>query len=122
MVLVCTILAAFAQVLLKIAAGHPMPSVRFSDPATIPSFLLALLGNLPLLFGYTLHAANALLLILALREGHLSVLYPVYSLSYVWVNLLSIWLFHEQMNGWKVGGVALIISGVGVLGKVSSVD
>jgi multidrug transporter EmrE-like cation transporter len=122
MVVVCTVLAAFAQVLLKVAAGHPMPPIHFSEPASILGFILALGGNLPLIFGYTLHAGNALLLILALRDGHLSVLYPVYSLSYIWVNLLSVWLFHEQMNGWKIGGVALIICGVGVLGRASSLD
>jgi multidrug transporter EmrE-like cation transporter len=122
MVIVCTVLAAFAQVLLKMAADHPMPPIHFSEPGSILSFIGALGGNLPLIFGYTLHAGNALLLILALRDGHLSVLYPVYSLSYIWVNLLSVWLFHEQMNAWKIGGVALIICGVGVLGKVSSID
>jgi multidrug transporter EmrE-like cation transporter len=122
MVIVCTVLAAFAQVLLKMAADHPMPPIHPSEPGSILDFIAALGGNLPLIFGYTLHAGNALLLILALRDGHLSVLYPVYSLSYIWVNLLSVWLFHEQMNGWKIGGVALIICGVGVLGRVSSID
>jgi multidrug transporter EmrE-like cation transporter len=122
MVIVCTVLAAFAQVLLKMAADHPMPPIQLSEPVSILSFIAALASNLPLIFGYTLHAGNALLLILALRDGHLSVLYPVYSLSYIWVNLLSVWLFHEQMNGWKIGGVALIIFGVGMLGRVSSFD
>jgi multidrug transporter EmrE-like cation transporter len=122
MVIVCTVLAAFAQVLLKMAADHPMPPIHLSEPGSILGFIAALAGNLPLIFGYTLHAGNALLLILALRDGHLSVLYPVYSLSYIWVNLLSVWFFHEQMNAWKIGGVALIICGVGVLGRVSSID
>jgi multidrug transporter EmrE-like cation transporter len=114
------VLAAFAQVLLKMAATHPTPALRLADAATYAPFLLALLGNFPLLFGYTLHAGNALLLVLALRDGHLSLLYPVYSLSYVWVYLLSIWFFDEHMNPWKIGGVALIISGVAVLGKAST--
>jgi multidrug transporter EmrE-like cation transporter len=119
MVLVCTVLAAFAQVFFKKALAQPLPAVQWNDSATILAFLLALLGNLQLIFAFTLHAGNALLLILALREGKLSVLYPIYALSYVWVNLLSIWLFQEQMNGWKLLGVALAITGVAVLGKVS---
>lgn len=119
MVCACTVLAAFAQVLLKMAAMHPMPALHPADTATWVPFVLALLGNLPLLFGYTLHAGNALLLVLALRDGHLSLLYPVYSLSYVWVYFLSIWFFGEQMNPWKIGGVVLIISGVAVLGNTS---
>src|SRR5258708_22937122 len=95
MVFVCTVLSAFAEVVLKMAAAHPMPAVDFANPASLTALLGALAGNLPLLGGYALHAGNALLLVLALREGHLSVLYPVYSLSYVWVNLLSVWLFQE---------------------------
>ena len=120
MVCVCTVLAAFAQVLLKIAAGYPMPALHPAQPATIVAFLFALAGNLPLIFGYMLHAGNALLLVLALREGHLSVLYPLYALSYVWVNILSVWFFDEHMNVWKIMGVLLIVSGVAFLGRVST--
>jgi uncharacterized membrane protein len=83
-------------------------------------FLKALLGDAPLLIGYGLHACNAMLLILALRHGHLSLLYPLYALSYVWVDLLSLYFFQEHMNIWKGSGIALIILGVAVLGKASA--
>lgn len=122
MVCGCTVLAAFAQVLLKMAAVHPMPSIQWANLSTLLPFILALAGNLPLIFGYALHAGNALLLVLALRDGHLSVLYPIYALSYVWVYLLSIWFFGEGMNAWKIGGVVLIIGGVALLGKVSTAE
>src|SRR5579885_1131794 len=89
MVVVCTMLAGMAQVLLKFGALHAMPQFSPNDSRTWTPFLLALLGNAPLLIGYTLHAANAVLLILALRGGELSMLYPIYALSYVWVALLS---------------------------------
>ena len=56
---------------------------------------------------------TALLLILALRDGQLSVLYPIISMSYVWVNLLSMYFFHDQINLWKAAGIAFVISGVG---------
>jgi len=58
----------------------------------------------------------AVLMILALRHGELSVLYPLISLSYVWVAVLSVLIFGEVMNIYKVGGVCLIMIGVGVLG------
>ena len=122
MVCGCTVLAAFAQVLLKMAAVHPMPAVQWSNLSTLLPFVQALAGNTPLIFGYVLHAGNALLLVLALRDGHLSVLYPIYALSYVWVYLLSIWFFGEGMNAWKIGGVVLIIGGVALLGRVSTAE
>jgi multidrug transporter EmrE-like cation transporter len=120
MVLGCTIFAGLAQIMMKFGAGHPMPSVVPAHPATLWPFALALLGNFPLVAGYALSACNALLLIMALREGELSVLYPVYSVSYVWVILLSMYFFHDQLNAWKAAGVLLIMSGVALLGKVSS--
>lgn len=119
LILVCTLFAASAQVLLKFGASHPLPPVQLSDLSSVISFAKALMGDWPLIIGYTLHGCNAMLLILALRYGHLSLLYPLYALSYIWVNLLSLYFFHEDMNGWKVAGIALIMAGVAVLGKVT---
>ncbi len=120
MVFGCTVFAAFAQVLLKFGAQHPAPALALGDTATWLPFVIALATNAPLVFGYGLHAGNAMLLILALRDGELSILYPVYALSYVWVSLLSMYFFGESLNLWKNLGIALIIGGVGLLGKVSS--
>ena len=120
MVLGCTVFAAAAQVLLKFGANHPMPQMNPADPSTWMPFVTALLGNYQLVLGYTAHSGNALLLILALRDGELSMLYPIIALTYVWVNLLSIYFFHEQMNVWKALGIALVIGGVALLGRASS--
>ena len=119
LVVICTLFAASAQILLKFGAMHPLPAFHLSDAASVGPFLTALLGDWPLLIGYSLHACNALLLILALRHGHLSLLYPLYALSYVWVDLLSLYFFREHMNIWKEAGIALIMGGVAVLGKAS---
>ncbi len=120
MVIVCTLLSGVAQILLKMGAIHPMPHLDPGSPASIAAFLMALLGNTPLVAGYSLHACNALLLILALRDGELSVLYPIYSLSYVWVIGLSMYFFHDQLNPWKICGVLLVMTGVGLLGRAST--
>ena len=119
MVLGCTVFAAAAQIMMKYGATHVMPAVDFANPATFVPFLLALLTNYPLVLGYVLSAGNALLLILALRDGQLSTLYPIISLTFVWVNLLSIYLFGDHMNLWKAVGIVLVITGVAVLGKAS---
>lgn len=119
LVLGCTVFAAAAQVLMKFGAGHAMPGISLSDPSSVMEFLRALLGNWQLLLGYSLHACNAFLLILALRDGELSMLYPIIALTYVWVNLLSMYFFHEHLNFWKCTGIALVIGGVALLGKAS---
>ncbi len=120
MVLGCTVFAAAAQVLMKFGAIRAMPVWHLTDPATWAPFVAALLHNAPLLLGYGLQSGNALLLILALRDGELSLLYPIIALTYVWVNLLSMYFFREHMNVWKVVGIALVIGGVGLLGRASS--
>jgi drug/metabolite transporter (DMT)-like permease len=120
MVLGCTVFAAAAQVLLKFGATHPMPAMNPADTATWLPFISALLGNLPLLFGYSMSAGTAFLLILGLRDGELSMLYPIIAMTYVWVNLLSMYFFREHLNFWKAVGIALVIGGVAMLGRASS--
>jgi drug/metabolite transporter (DMT)-like permease len=44
----------------------------------------------------------------------------VIALSYVWVTLLSVLIFHETMNPQKLIGVAIIVVGVAVLGRGGS--
>jgi drug/metabolite transporter (DMT)-like permease len=120
MVLGCTVFAAASQVLMKFGATHPMPALNPANASTWLPFLVALLGNYQLVLGYIVQSGNALLLILALREGELSMLYPIIALTYVWVNLLAMYFFHDRMNVWKAGGIALVIGGVALLGRASS--
>ena len=120
MVLGCTVFAAAAQVLMKFGANHAMPQMILTATSTWMPFALALLGNYMLLLGYCVQSGNALLLILALRDGELSMLYPIIALTYVWVNLLSMYFFREQMNIWKALGIVLVIGGVALLGRASA--
>jgi drug/metabolite transporter (DMT)-like permease len=99
LVFLCTLIGAAAQ-------------LHGFDPARI-------LTDLPLLAGYACYALNTLLLMLALRDGELSKLYPIIALTFVWVNILSIVLFQERLNAWKVAGMLAIMSGVAMLGRAS---
>lgn len=102
----CTVLGAAAQVLMKIG------SAVLASPN-----LYAILTSVTLLAGYSLYGLSTALLVLALRDGQLSVLYPVVSLTYVWVTALSVMLFKEPLNAFKILGVAAIMAGVTVLGR-----
>ncbi len=106
LVLGCTVLGAAAQILFKFGLKL-MPRV---SP-------LAVLTNLPLLAGLTLYGASTLLLVLALRDGELSLLYPVISLTYAWVAILSVVWLGEQMDLLKAAGIVVIIAGVALLGR-----
>ena len=103
LVFCCTILGAAAQMLMKTGLNQLSP----------PGWT----GMLEVFAGFCLYGINTVMLIFALRDGELSILYPVIALTYVWVTLLSWTVFHETINIFKAVGVTTIVIGVGVLGK-----
>lgn len=107
LVFCCTILGAAAQMVMKYGLNQPHTG------------WIGWVTNLPLLAGYCLYGINTVLLVFALRDGELSILYPIIALTYVWVTFLSVWLFHETVNVYKGVGVAIVVTGVAVLGKGS---
>jgi multidrug transporter EmrE-like cation transporter len=100
------VLGAAAQVLMKSGAN------QMANPG-----LIGVLTNLSLMTGYALYGINTVLLVLALKDGELSLLYPLIALTYVWVTILSIVIFHDQVNPFRIAGIATIVVGVGVLGR-----
>jgi len=105
LVIACTILGAAAQILMKVGMSHFQPN------------FMALVTNVPLVTGYALYGINTLMMVLALREGELSMLYPIIAMTYVWVTLLSYALLAEKPNLYKNLGIATIVVGVAVLGR-----
>ena len=106
----CTLIGAAAQVLIKFGANR----------LTHPGFWGAIVGmitNPPLFAGYCLYGVFTALMVYALRDGELSILFPLIALQYVWVSILSVVIFHESMSPLKAFGVVVIVAGVGVLGR-----
>lgn len=103
----CTVLSAVAQFLIKLGM----------TPEHIPHSLLGLVTDYPLIAGYTCYGLFTVAMVLALREGELSKLYPIIALTFVWVTLLSYWLLKEPPNFYKNLGIVTIVIGVAVLGQ-----
>ena len=80
------------------------------------SSLMGLATDVPLIAGYALYGFFTLAMVLALREGELSTLYPIIALTYVWVTLASYLLLHDTPNVYKNLGIATIVAGVAVMG------
>jgi multidrug transporter EmrE-like cation transporter len=76
----------------------------------------ALMANSPLIVGCVLYGLGAVMLIVSLKYGELSVLYPLYALNFIWVSILSPWFFPDSMNTLKWFGVLLVIVGVSFIG------
>jgi undecaprenyl phosphate-alpha-L-ara4N flippase subunit ArnE len=66
--------------------------------------------------GVISYAIGAILLIIALKYGDLSLIYPFVALSFIWVALLSIVIFHERISLINWLGIFIIIIGVSLIG------
>ena len=128
MVVAFTLLASIAQVLIKTGAnalnrippGGVADVVLGSMHLQISATILAGVTSIPLIGGLVLYGFGASMMVLALQHGELSVLYPVISLSYVWVAILSVVIFHEHMNVFRIAGISVIIAGVAIFGRSGS--
>jgi drug/metabolite transporter (DMT)-like permease len=107
LIVICTFLAAAAQVVMKEGADYTK-----AHPG-----LMGIVTNPLLIGGYCLYALVTILIVVAFKDGELSVLYPILSLSYLWVTVLSFLIFHDTLNPYKLIGVTVIMCGVAVLGR-----
>jgi multidrug transporter EmrE-like cation transporter len=76
----------------------------------------SLLTNWPLAAGISGYLLSSVFFILGIRHGELSVLFPMVSLGYVWTLFWSKLFFGEPLTRAKFVAIALILSGVALLG------
>ena len=69
-----------------------------------------------LLCGLLIYFCSVIFYIIALKREELSVVYPLVSLSYLWITLLSVKFLGEKMNFWKSLALVGIIVGVILIG------
>jgi drug/metabolite transporter (DMT)-like permease len=67
--------------------------------------------------GLALYAGGALLWLVILSRADLSVAYPMVSLSYVMIAVLSWLLFQEPLTITKLAGTGLILVGVYIVSR-----
>ncbi len=103
-VLFSTLLTSTAQLFYKFGAEK----LKFD--------IISLITNYELIMGMVLYAIGGILLILSFRGGEVSVLYPIFATSYIWVSFLSIYFLGEIMNPYKWMGVAAIVIGIVLIG------
>jgi uncharacterized membrane protein len=97
---ISSLFAAVGQLSLKIGSMKLERTIR------------AFIQNYAFLVGVLFYGVATVLGIVALKGNELSVLYPIASLNYVWVSLLSMKYLNERMNAHKWAGIVLIIIGV----------
>ena len=105
-VLIAAFISAAAQIVLKLASNE----LSFT--------LIGLLTNIPLIAGFFLYGIASVLFILALKQGELTVLYPILATTYVWIAIGSPLFFKEDfITPLKIIGNAVVIMGVFLIAK-----
>lgn len=103
--MVATFFTTAAQLSFKLGAG--------TEGFMIGPFPL----NYTIIAGFLSYGIAALIFIRALKGSELSVLYPVWSLSFVWIFLVSLFILNESVSIFNWLGITLIIAGVSLVGK-----
>ncbi len=103
LVVIATFLTTIAQLSFKL--GSNAPGV----------YLGAFPINVSIVSGFFVYGISALLFTYALRNGELSVLYPIWSLSFVWIFLVSMFMLNESIIIFNWLGIVLIILGVSLV-------
>jgi multidrug transporter EmrE-like cation transporter len=112
-------LNAAAQLLLKVAT-RPLAHFSSFNADTLGSSVLILIGSAPFWAGMLCYAASVCVWLAALAKAPVSTAYPMLSLGYVVVAVVSVLWLGESMAPAKVLGIALICLGVVLVSRGSA--
>ncbi|MEN6581541.1 MAG: hypothetical protein ABFD54_03760 [Armatimonadota bacterium] len=104
-------LGSIGQIFLKLGLG----TKKLADPSVLQTFLniLRAMEAPYVLIGLALYIVSTFFWMFVLSKVRLSVAYPLISMSYFLVVILSGTLLHEQVN-WMLAGVGLALISIGV--------
>jgi len=103
LVFFASFIGSFGAVFLKMGAG------------LLHRDMMTLLLNWRLAVGVAVYLLSFIFYYLGVREGELSVLYPMVSLGYIWTLAWARLFFKEPVSRRKVIGIGLIMAGIVVL-------
>lgn len=101
-----------------ISSEHILGVLFVFIAALIVSFAQVLfkIGSMPVVFlGLLMYAVSGLFFVNALRFGELSILYPLLSLSFVFIAIISHFYFGESISALKMLGIGVIFCGIVIL-------
>jgi multidrug transporter EmrE-like cation transporter len=99
LVLFASVIGSFGAVFLKLGAERLRYGLRHAL-------------NAKLITGILLYIGSSVPFLMGIRNGELSVLYPMVSLGYVCAMVWSRLFFKEPISAGKLGALAMIIAGI----------
>jgi multidrug transporter EmrE-like cation transporter len=103
LMVICTVFTSSAQIFYKVGANK----LSFN--------FISIITNWQLILGLILYGIGAVLVIIALKGGEVTVLYPIITSSYIWVSLASGYFFGEKIGMFRWAGIFLIILGIVII-------
>jgi multidrug transporter EmrE-like cation transporter len=89
--------------------------VTFDENILITISKMFLLPNV--LIGLVLYAVSTVFWLIALSKIELSVAYPMLSIGYILLMILSYFLLNESITAYKVIGTLLIVAGITLISR-----
>ena len=116
MILVCVLLGVCGQLLLKhgMTSGNPDEVDQVNE--VIPRLVRAA-TNPVVILGFLFYGVSAALWLIVLTRADLSYAYPLLSMGYVLVVLVSRVVFHEAVTPMRFAGTLVICLGVYLISR-----
>ncbi|WP_282942075.1 EamA family transporter [Paenibacillus sp. RC67] len=115
LILISVVLGALGQVILKLGSNK-LGAVSLSLP-TLATSIIRLLKTPEIVIGLILFGTSFLLWIKVLSRSELSYAYPMVSIGYILVVILSYFLLDESFSWNKLMGIVIIVAGVWFINK-----
>ena len=103
LVVIASVIGSFGAVFLKLGAMN----LQFT--------VIGMARNWRLAVGIALYLLSSAFFMAGIRNGELTILYPMVSVGYIWTLIWSRIVFKEPVTNYKVMGLAMIIVGIAVL-------
>lgn len=101
--LIAALLTSFAQLLFKMGVPKKMGSMVH---------VFRLVRNRKVLCGGALYLLSLIVYLYALGNADLSIIYPTFASTFIFVALLSAFVLKEKVGGLRVLGVSLVFLGI----------
>ena len=103
LVVAASVIGSFGAVFLKFGAIN------------LELTIMGMARNWRLMAGIALYLLSSVFFMAGIKNGELTILYPMVSLGYIWTMIWSRIVFKEPITQYKVMGLAMIIAGIAVL-------
>ncbi len=104
--LIAALIASFSQTLYKRAMTRQLRGIRD---------ILGMFFKKPILIGLGGYLVSLVVYLFALASAPLSVVYPTFASTFIFITLLSVFVLKEKIGPKRVAGMAIVFLGILVI-------